>query len=75
MNSERKQKRNLVLSRTEGERIMIGENVVVQFVRYCGTINGKHKIRLMISAPENIEVDREEVRERKIMLKANYGDY
>ena len=47
----------LVLSREKGERILIGENVTVQVVEIRGD-----KVRLGINAPDEIQVDREEVR-------------
>lgn len=50
----------LVLSRRAGERIYIGDDIVVTVIA-CG--NGK--VRLGIEAPSHISVDREEVRLRK----------
>lgn len=49
----------LVLSRKKGERILIGENIVVQVVEIRGD-----KVRLGFEAP-GLPVDREEVRESK----------
>jgi carbon storage regulator len=46
----------LVLSRKVGERIVIGENIVVTVVDVRGD-----RIRLGISAPEGVPIHREEV--------------
>lgn len=75
MNTEKIVKKNLVLSRCEGEKIIIGEDVTVEIVKVTTKGLGKHQVRLMISAPKEIEVDREEVRERKDIIRANYGQY
>lgn len=50
----------LVLTRKEGERIVIGDNIVVMVV---GTKNGRYRIG--IEAPPDVPIDREEVREAK----------
>ncbi len=50
----------LVLTRAQGERIVIGDNIVVMVV---GTKNGRYRIG--IEAPPEVQVDREEVREAK----------
>ncbi len=47
----------LVLSRKVTERILIGDDVVIQVV----AIDGSHKVRIGIIAPKEIRVDREEV--------------
>lgn len=47
----------LVLTRREGQRIYIGEEVTVTIVKVRG-----EKVRLGISAPRSIRVDRQEVR-------------
>jgi carbon storage regulator len=52
----------LVLSRREGERIMIGRDIVVEVVD-CS--RGK-RVRLGISAPEEVPIYREEVAARMI---------
>jgi carbon storage regulator len=49
----------LSLTRRVGERIMIGETVIIEVQDIKGT-----QVRLGIHAP-GIEVDREEIRERK----------
>lgn len=49
----------LVLSRYENESIVIGDDVVITVVELCGT-----KVRLGISAPADVRVDRTEVRAR-----------
>lgn len=50
----------LVLSRHPGERIMIGEDIVITIVDIRGD-----KVRIGIEAPVEVQVDREEIRERK----------
>jgi len=50
----------LVLSRMEGERILIGENIVVQVVRIDG-----ERVRLGITAPNDVLILREEVEPEK----------
>lgn len=55
----------LVLTRKVGERIVIGDSVVVTVVEVQG-----EKIRLGIDAPRDIAVDRQEVREKK---EASHG--
>jgi carbon storage regulator len=50
----------LCLSRREGERIFIGENIVIQIVRVRGG-----SVRLGIEAPPEIVVVREELLERE----------
>ena len=53
----------LVLKRYEGERILIGEGpnqITVEFVRHHG-----QGIRLGITAPPEVRIDREEVRARR----------
>ncbi len=49
----------LVLSRKIGERIRIGEDIILTVVRIHGD-----KVRLGIEAPENVAVHREEVYRR-----------
>ncbi len=51
----------LVLSRKVGEEIVIGENIQVKVV----AIQGGH-VRIGISAPEEIMVDRSEVHEKRM---------
>jgi len=46
----------LVLSRNEGQRIMIGENIVITLVSIHGD-----KVRLGIDAPPEVSVHREEI--------------
>ena len=47
----------LVLSRKHGERILIGDNIVVTIVR----VNSTGVVRVGIDAPKNIRVDRDEL--------------
>jgi carbon storage regulator len=49
----------LVLQRKLGERIMIGDDIVVEVVEFRG-----ETVRLGIEAPKEVRVDREEVRRR-----------
>lgn len=51
----------LVLNRKRGERILIGESIVVTFVRMSGD-----QARIGIEAPDGILIDREEIRERRL---------
>lgn len=46
----------LVISRKLGERITVGDGVEITVVQVCGT-----KVRLEVTAPNNIAVDRLEV--------------
>jgi carbon storage regulator len=50
----------LVLSRRVGEEIVIGGNVRVRVVSASGS-----KVRLAVSAPKNVRVDRLEVNQRR----------
>jgi len=50
----------LILSRRPGQKIMIGDDVVVQVVDVQGD-----KVRLGVSAPSDVPVDREEIRKAK----------
>ena len=50
----------LVLSRKAGERIYIGDDIVVTVIA-----SGSGKVRLGVVAPSHISIDREEVRLRK----------
>ncbi len=50
----------LILSRKVNEEILIGQDITVMVVELRGD-----KVRLGIEAPEEMEVDRKEVREAK----------
>ncbi len=50
----------LILTRNEGESIFIGEDIKITVMRIS-----KGQVRIGIEAPKAIEVDREEIRERK----------
>jgi carbon storage regulator len=50
----------LVLSRKEGEKIKIGENIWITVVRVAG-----NKVRLGVDAPPSIMVDRAEIAAEK----------
>jgi carbon storage regulator len=49
----------LVLSRKEGQRIMIGGNVVITIVESRG-----ERVRIGVEAPSNVPIHREEVFQR-----------
>ncbi len=49
----------LVLSRKIGERIFVGDNIVIEVLEFQGT-----SVRLGISAPLDVSVHREEIVER-----------
>ncbi len=51
----------LVLMREQGQRIMVGDNIVVTVVEIRGD-----KVRLGFDAPKEVDVDREEVRVAKL---------
>ena len=46
----------LVLSRKAGERIMIGDNIVVTVVR-----TGRDNVRIGLEAPDDVKIIREEL--------------
>ena len=50
----------LILSRKQGEKIRVGENIILTVV---GIERGK--VRIGFEAPKDVEIDREEVRESK----------
>lgn len=50
----------LILSRSRGEKVLIGDDIVVTVVRV-----DRGKVRLGFETPEGIEVDRSEIRELK----------
>lgn len=50
----------LVLTRRPGESILIGDDVRVTILA-----SGRDRVRVSIAAPDEVSVDREEVRERK----------
>lgn len=51
----------LVLTRKAGERICIGDDIVVEVIETVG----RNTVRLGVSAPDDISVDREEIRKRR----------
>ncbi len=55
----------LVLSRKEGERIVIGPDIVISVVAVQGG-----RVKLGISAPSEVPIHREEVRDRAIRHEA-----
>lgn len=52
----------LILTRNIGEKIMIGDDIVIKLMG----VEGRRGARIGIDAPEDVSIDREEVRERKI---------
>ena len=46
----------LILTRKVGQKIMIGDDIVIDFLE-----NNKGEIRVGVIAPKNVEVHREEV--------------
>lgn len=46
----------LVITRGEGQRIMIGDGIVIEIARILGD-----KVRVGIEAPADVTIDREEV--------------
>ena len=58
----------LILSRRENERIMIGDNIVLQVVEITPT-----SIRLGITAPKEMCILREELFEKERMTKERKG--
>jgi carbon storage regulator len=55
----------LVLTRRIGEQIVIDDEITVTVV----TIRGGDKVRLGISAPPSVRVDRSEIHERRRALR------
>lgn len=49
----------LVLSRRPGERIVIGDNIIIDVVRI-----GPNVVRLGVSAPINLPINRGEIHEK-----------
>lgn len=56
----------LILTRRPDETVVIGQNIRV---RVMG-VNG-NQVRIGIDAPKNIEVDREEIHEKKQQERSN----
>lgn len=50
----------LILTRKAGQRLMIGDDIAVTVVG----VNGD-QVRLGVEAPRSVEIDREEIREKK----------
>lgn len=51
----------LILTRRIGERVLIGPDIWVEVLGIKG-----NQVRLGLSAPDNVSIDREEVRDRKV---------
>ena len=56
----------LILTRREGNRIMIGEDIEVTIVDITKNEDGDSIVAVGIKAPKHICIDREEVRKRRI---------
>ena len=50
----------LCLSRKRGERIQVGENVFISW-----TETRQDKVKILVEAPDDVPIDREEVRQAK----------
>ncbi|MGE0759705.1 MAG: carbon storage regulator [Pirellulaceae bacterium] len=51
----------LVLTRRAGEKIVISGNICIHIVNVCG-----ERVRIGISAPSSVRIDREEVHQRRV---------
>lgn len=58
----------LILTRRPGERLCIGENVVVSILAIKG-----NQVRIGIAAPRDVAIDREEIYERKLADRRGGG--
>jgi carbon storage regulator len=56
--------RRLLLTRRKNETIIIGDNIEVTVIEVLG-----NKVRLAVVAPENVPVDRTEIRALKLKTK------
>ena len=54
----------LVLTRKLGEQILIGDDIIVEVM---GVKN--NQVKIGVHAPQGIEVDRPEIREKKLQAK------
>ena len=59
----------LILSRYKGETIFIGDKIKITITDVHG-----ENVRVGIEAPKNIEIDREEIRMRKLAQRKMQGD-
>ena len=59
---------NLVLSRRIGEILCIGDNIEIKIREISGS-----QVKMCISAPPDIAVDRKEIRKRKDAEKIDSG--
>jgi len=50
----------LALSRSEGQRILVGDDIVIEVRKILG-----NRVVLAITAPDEVVIDREEVRQKK----------
>jgi len=60
----------LILSRKVGERIIIGDNIFIDVVDMRGS-----RVRIGITAPQEIPVDREEVRRQNLLFEFSDDEY
>ena len=63
----------LLLNRTIKKSIFIGENIEVM-VTNVKQVNGEFIVELGIDAPDNVCIDRKEVRERRLALIAKVAN-
>ena len=56
----------LILDRKESESVLIGDDVQVVITKITELPNGKFQVALGIDAPRHINIDRPEVRQRRI---------
>lgn len=59
----------LILTRNVGQKIMIGDDVTITVM----TVSGQ-QVRIGIDAPQEVSIDREEVRQRKTDNPDYYTD-
>ena len=60
----------LILSRKVGERIIIGDNICIDVIDMRGS-----RVRIGITAPREIPVDREEVRRQNLLFDSPDDEY
>lgn len=60
----------LVLSRKRCEKILIGDDIVIEVCAFRGLESDRPSVRLGITAPRNVAVDRDETRKAKLEHRA-----
>lgn len=56
----------LVLTRRIGERLRIGDDVIIAIIGFKGS-----QVRIGVEAPKSVPVDREEIHQRKKLERDN----